>query len=374
MAQDSSPEYWDMYTNLQRVKHQLISEYLKGWFPKLGFSFGRIVYFDTHAGKGEHSTGESGSPIVALETLLTHEYRDRILTDCEVGFNFIEHDEENVAFLQEKIDELDDIPEGVNINISYNNCFDRLHGILTSLEERSSRIAPAFGFIDPYGFKIPHNIVRDLMSHDRVELFINIIWRELDMAISQAIELEEGGMVDTLNSIFGGGRWRELRRELPHAERADMAVEILREEYGARWATSIRMLGDNNATRYVLVHFTNNDSGRELMKDCLWKVCQVCPEESFFARRSDNPGQAFLIEPTQDFSVLETWLDDQLAEEPVFWSDLEVRLRSTLWRKTHLWKIIAKRRRENRIEASEYEGRFSQKADPLLSLPAPEEE
>lgn len=43
--------YWSEYTNLQRVKHDLIRHYLGGWFPKLIYGGARkVVYFDTHAG------------------------------------------------------------------------------------------------------------------------------------------------------------------------------------------------------------------------------------------------------------------------------------------------------------------------------------
>ena len=95
MRRDSSPQYWDEYTNLQYTKHMLIREYLKGWFPKLGFWSGRVVYLDTHAGRGEHKQGQAGSPIVALETLLQHSFRDRILRNSEARFFFIEHDAKN---------------------------------------------------------------------------------------------------------------------------------------------------------------------------------------------------------------------------------------------------------------------------------------
>lgn len=371
MSRDDSPEYWETYTNLQRIKHQLIRDYLNGWFPKLGLSNRRIIYFDTHAGRGEYRTGERGSPIVALETFLSHNFRNRILRDCEVGFYFIEHDEGNVSYLRSKIAELGDLPDGVVVDVSCSNCFDRLRQILNSLTESSGRIAPAFGFIDPYGFKIPHDIVRDLMAQQGMELFTNIIWRELDMGISQAIDQDSGGMVDTLDSIFGGRKWRELSREVPHDLRADRAVEILRNEYGATWSTSIRMLGDNNVTRYILAHYTNKDSGRDLMKDCLWKAC---PDGRFIARRSDNPEQFLLIEPTPDLSGLESWLDEHLVSGPIRWSELENDLKHTLWRKMHLWSIIRKRRREERIIASHHEGKFSQTANPLISLPAEDKE
>jgi hypothetical protein len=37
------------------------------------------VYLDTHAGRGKHVSGQTGSPVVAIDTFLSHAYRDRIL-------------------------------------------------------------------------------------------------------------------------------------------------------------------------------------------------------------------------------------------------------------------------------------------------------
>ena len=99
MVQDTNPSYWSECTNLQHVKHALIREYLKGWFPKLGFWSGRIVYLDTHAGRGRHAPGQTGSPVMAIDTLLSHTYRDRIVQQSEVMFFLIEHDPENVDFV-----------------------------------------------------------------------------------------------------------------------------------------------------------------------------------------------------------------------------------------------------------------------------------
>jgi three-Cys-motif partner protein len=103
MAQDTNAEYWSEYTNLQHVKHELIREYLKGWFPKLGFWSGRIVYLDTHAGRGKHAAGQAGSPVMAIDTLLSHSYRERILEKSEVTFVLIEHDPENVDSLRAEV-------------------------------------------------------------------------------------------------------------------------------------------------------------------------------------------------------------------------------------------------------------------------------
>ena len=92
--------YWEEYTNLQHVKHKIIKEYLNGWFPKLGFWSGKIIYIDTHAGKGKYSSGKDGSPIVALKTFLEHKSREKILERSEIVLFFIERNQQNAESLQ----------------------------------------------------------------------------------------------------------------------------------------------------------------------------------------------------------------------------------------------------------------------------------
>lgn len=87
MGNETDKKYWQNYSNLQRVKHALIREYLGGWLPILGSWHGRILYFDTHAGRGRHVIGELGSPIDALKTLLLHTHRKSHFPDCEINFS-----------------------------------------------------------------------------------------------------------------------------------------------------------------------------------------------------------------------------------------------------------------------------------------------
>ena len=54
---DPNQDYWDDYTTFQQVKHDLIRCYLNGWYPKLGFWAGRVLYVDTHAGRGKYESG-----------------------------------------------------------------------------------------------------------------------------------------------------------------------------------------------------------------------------------------------------------------------------------------------------------------------------
>src|SRR3954467_15722989 len=107
---DPNPAYWEQYGPFQHVKHELIRCYLNGWYPKLGFWARRVLYVDTHAGRGKYQTGEDGSPLVALRTLLTHGSRDKMLVASEFNFLFIERDPENVAALGGELAALGALP------------------------------------------------------------------------------------------------------------------------------------------------------------------------------------------------------------------------------------------------------------------------
>ena len=55
---DPNPTYWEQYGPFQHVKHELIRCYLNGWYPKLGTWARRVLYVDTHAGRGRYESGD----------------------------------------------------------------------------------------------------------------------------------------------------------------------------------------------------------------------------------------------------------------------------------------------------------------------------
>ncbi|ABW66089.1 three-Cys-motif partner protein TcmP [Desulfosudis oleivorans] len=361
-AKDTNPEYWSDYSNLQHVKHKIIQNYLNGWFPKLGRWSGRICYFDTHAGRGRHKGGQEGSPLVALGCILNHKHRESHLSGCEIKMFFIEADDQNCCALQNEINRLGPLPKQVQVHTITENCFDTLQSILEHLNESGNSLAPAFIFVDPYGFKVPGAVLRKLMAFDRVELFVNVIWRELSMAIAQGET--QPGMANTLNEIFEGEQWHGLVG-MAFDEQANACINLIRKNTGAKWATHIRMLGPNGATRYMLMHLTNHDSGRNLMKDCVWKAC---PENGYYARAKDDPKQQFLIRPEPDLKPLEDWVIKILSSGPTKWKDLLEQNLSEIWRDTHLNKVIKQCRKSGRIGARNYEGRFALTNNPELFI------
>ena len=81
----------------------------------------------------------------------------------------------------------------------------------------------------------------------------------------------------------------------------------MQQKLGAKWQTPVRMLGANNATEYVLVHFTNHDEGRDLMKTVAWKVCPAY-DGSFVARKSDRIDQLGLLHPEPNLRGVTEWV------------------------------------------------------------------
>lgn len=169
-----------------------------------------------------------------------------------------------------------------------------------------------------------------------------------------------------MDELFASPRWRSLDRTRDFDGRADQALELLQRSLGARWATSFRMQGDNAQTRYLLVHLTNSDAGRDLMKDCLWKVC---PHGGFYARKSESTLQAQFITPSPDLRPLSAWIDGQVARGPRRWTRLVESLKAEVWRKPQLASVVRERIEAGTLLLDPPGSRFVQTQDPSLVLP-----
>jgi hypothetical protein len=231
-------------------------------------------------------------------------------------------------------------------------------------------MAPAFLFVDPYGFKIPGPLLRDLMKAGRVELFINVMWRELDMLIQQR-PATGTPHAQTLDEIFGSDAWRTEVVGDGMDDRLDRAIPLLARGVGAKWWTpAVRMVTGGQATRYVLLHLTNSDDGRDLIKECAWSVS---PTGEFMVRRSDNPDQQFLIRPEPDLRPLRDWIVRQLSHRPRRWHDVNEAVRPEWWLPKHVNAVVRELKREGIIGADEVAGRrFGAAGNPLLRLANPQ--
>jgi hypothetical protein len=211
--------------------------------------------------------------------------------------------------------------------------------------------------VDPYSFVVPFRLLGDLLRYERVEVFLNVIWRGLDMAMHR----KGDSMADQL---FEGFEWRHIVAERGPQRRIDLLVELLKTILGARWVTPIRMMSDTNTCSYVLVHFTNSDRGRDVMKDAVWAAC---PEGGTYAWATDRPEQLVLIRAAPDLSPVKTWILDRLRSGPRHLADLHADVRAEVWRPTSVSTAAREMLKAGSIQSDQE--KFVIKKNPVLRLP-----
>jgi len=359
MASDTNETYWSNYDGLQHAKHRILSEYLGGWFAILGSVKGQMLYVDTHAGRGRHTTGELGSPLLALQTLLDHRDKDAILKHSNVHFLFLEAEEHNCEALERELALLQ-LPSKISVDLVNRDFEDVINSLLDSVDRKGKRLEPSFLFIDPFGFRLSMQLLRRLMRYPRVELLINFMFRYVDMAIrheSQAANMDR---------LFGCPDWNSLMAIDHPDQRSIETINLFSKQLNARYVTHMRMLGTNRATKYVLLHATNHVKGRQLMKNTMWKVS---PDGSFCAYQNDNPHQLMLFEEEPDLTVLQKQLFDRFAGQTIEYETLCSWVDQTMWLKKHLNTVLRDYRKENKRAFSGYEGRFSFNQNPTIRFP-----
>jgi len=149
------------------AKVEIVREYLKAWFAILSHAgYSRLLYIDGFSGPGEYSTGEKGSPIVALETALSHRAN---LGSTELVFIFIDRDPARMKHLQGLLGGYE-LPGNIRYSC-HTSEFSVVFGkLMKHMGSPGSRLAPTFLFIDPFGVSgIHHDHIRQLMSHETCE-------------------------------------------------------------------------------------------------------------------------------------------------------------------------------------------------------------
>ena len=183
-------------------KHLLLRSYLDGWFPILGSFSGRLLFIDGFAGPGEYSNGETGSPLVAIESVRRHRSAGR-LRQVEVVFLFIEKDERRVAHLETLLDDQSAIPK-TNVHVHRGTFDDYMTSLLDQLDNQSTALAPAFVMIDPFGvIGSPMQLIGRILRNPKSESLISFMYEPIRRFHRQS-EFE-----GHLNELFGTKEWQD---------------------------------------------------------------------------------------------------------------------------------------------------------------------
>lgn len=253
------------------AKHLILKNYLRAWFPIMGRYNARILFLDGYAGPGEYEGGQDGSPIIAIKEAMNffdacekHEW-----IKPEIVFIFVEEDKDRATNLEQKIAGLK-LPKKIVVQV-INSSFEEVSRDITeTLTKQNASLAPAFLFVDPFGYNLPFELIQKLMQNEKCEVFINFMYEFINRFFAR------DGQEKVMTRLFGNEDWKNIDvKAMTPPERKEAIIGLYErqlKEKAAKYVRSFDLRGPRNATKYFLVYGTNHKLGLQRMKEAMWKV------------------------------------------------------------------------------------------------------
>ncbi len=309
MSDDTLPTIWEADPHTL-AKLRILEAYLKAWMPILSRlakskrGLERVVYIDAFSGPGRYSSGEKGSPLVAIEVAANFTPS----LPVQIKMVFIEKRQDRWEQLERTLK--DQAGRHRNLYIprpllgSAKECLGKI------FKFRSAEIfVPTLVFLDQFGYSaVPMELAREIMSKKSCEIFSFMNWRDLNRYMTD--ETKWNG----INRAFGGDEWKEVL-EIQDTSKSRRFLQLyekaLRIRGGVEFLCTFSMHGNNGELIYWLVFCTNNIRGLEEMKKAMWKV-DTSGEFKFSDRHS---GQLRLLPGFNDEWLAQSLHQDLLGKE-----------------------------------------------------------
>lgn len=319
---------WSMDRHTQ-AKHEILQRYLGAWLPILINHCRRARIVDGFAGPGEYEGSKIGSPLIALQTLLTHPVREvqDAIRKGTVELIFIERDQKRSLYLQQLLDQQKQklsCPSSLQPRIITGTFVNEMTKLLTIMEQQrnSGNATPTFVFIDPFGYShTPLSIITRIMSLPMCETLITFMAEEIDRFLGVDYRTKKQHYDD----LFGTTEWQSI---IEGKERMQRLYDLYRQQLHtvgrAKYVRSFQMRNQHNATDYFLFFCTNNSRGLDEMKRAMWKVD---PTGGFEFSDFSNPYQPLLLtEP--NYADLQYRLTSHFKGQIISVADIEEYMRA----------------------------------------------
>lgn len=290
-------------------KHLVLRAYLNAWLPILSYANNRVLFIDGFAGPGEYTGGEEGSSQIAIRALVDHSAK----INAEVVYYFIEKEADRAKHLQNVVDNWKQkAPATTKLNVVTGSFDETMTGIFDYLDEKKSKLAPAFVMIDPFGVSgTPMSVVRRLLKNPQCEIYFSLMYEWLNRFKASA-EFEPH-----LDELFGCRDWRDLIK-IEDSEKRRAALYALYErqlrDAGAKQVIHFDIF-DENRLKYSIFFASQHEVGADRMKAAIWKVA---PDGGFAFRGSRTPELALIASP--DFEPLKEQLRAKFGDGQ--WHDI----------------------------------------------------
>jgi three-Cys-motif partner protein len=290
-------------------KHLVLKRYLGAWFPIQGAYQAKILFIDGFAGPGEYTEGEYGSPLIALQTLIDHTYRDKIA--AEVVYLFIEASRSRAEHLKALIQEKEDngeIPRNCKVMVTCHTFEEAMCEILNGIDETGQRLAPAFVMVDPFGVKgMSMTMLARILQYEGTEIYATFHY--------DAINRFKGtpDFEPSLDALFGCQEWRQASTILDPEARRVFLYNLYREQLknaGAKHVVYFELF-EERRLKYAIFFATQHKRGCDKMKEAIWKVA---PDGDYTFRGRTGP-QLSLNLTSQDLGPLKAQLIERFKDQ-----------------------------------------------------------
>lgn len=297
---------WELDPQTQG-KHLVLEKYLAAWFPIMGSWSRRILFIDGFAGPGQYKGGEPGSPIIALRSLCQHSARTGITS--EVGFVFIEKDKDRKDHLESVIDDWKPfLPSNCWVQILQGAFDDKMTEALDQLDTQSSRLAPAFVMVDPFGVSdTPMDVIHRILQNPQAEVYISFMWD----FINRFADTSQFG--PHLDSLFGCQEWRDCLETVDTDVRRNLLLSLYKHQLktgGATYVVHFDLCRENRLS-YTIFFGTKHLRGCERMKEAIWKIAPW----GDFAFHGTHSSQLTLGLSAPDFVPLKEAIREEFSDK-----------------------------------------------------------
>ncbi|HET6292232.1 MAG TPA: three-Cys-motif partner protein TcmP [Kribbella sp.] len=304
-------------------KHKI----LKVYFPKFAGKAGstepdkRLVYVDTHAGRGSYDDGTPGSPLLIARNVAAMSQR-------QIECLFIEARKGNHRHLKTILER--EMPSTARWEALYGTASGQLNEALAYAGD-----SPLFMFIDPYGLGPTFPEVIRILNRRRkgfgskTEVLLNFISGAFARAGGylrlSPLTPQQHKTLEHLDEVLNGPWWRQvyLSAATPSDAVEQIAVEFAKRVERSTGCRSTLIPVKNRAHHvplYWLLHFTRHPDG-------VWWIREAASQASAEWRRYCNPP------PPEDdglFPLEDEFPEEEARREAVWVDQIESNARSLL--------------------------------------------
>jgi three-Cys-motif partner protein len=304
------------------AKHEILRRYLQAWLPIMTTYNERVLVIDGFAGPGEYKDGNVGSPLIIINAFLEHNHAQ--IRQKEVMFLFIEKEEKRYNHLKNLLEQQvrrREFPQKALYNVFQGTFKETLADILRYLEDKQLTMAPAFAFIDPFGYShTPLSIIQGLMKHPKCEVLVTFMYEEINRFLTADYPTKE----QQYNELFGTPEWQRVAEEATSPlERRRRLHDLYRDQLinvvGATYVRSFQMRNKRNATDYFLFFGTKSLKGLLKMKQAM---CRVDTTGTYEFSDFTNHNQLLLFSQP-NYLLLKQMLLDKFKGKIVSIQDIE---------------------------------------------------